>query len=266
MFFKCAWKIWHFKSLKFVCHFLLRLGHPMQISHQCCYHESKAAVYSSTPTKSVPSGNSNSKTKLSWKGESSRVLNQVPEQRLRWIQTQTVLPPKERGSYKGVWLRVLMILLSQISTAPLPLTETREPRAHFNCPPAGHLQFIDGHRLTQSVGSPGKKSFYWLCAPFCRLSNTPNSQPKPETFWRKHGHKPQISLTLYNILVRVRVREKEDGGRWGVESLWRGWSTLCYCVCAVICAVSLNFKMFCLSVTVGQTSETANKMYSKSTW
>lgn len=53
MFFKCAWKICHFKSFKFVCHFLLRSGaQPMQISQQCCYHESKAAVYSSTPTKS----------------------------------------------------------------------------------------------------------------------------------------------------------------------------------------------------------------------
>lgn len=58
----------------------------------------------------------------------------------------------------------------------------------------------------------------------------------PETFWRKHGHKPQISLTLYNILLRVSER-------WSVESMRRGWSTLCYCVCAVICAVSLNFKM-----------------------
>lgn len=64
----------------------------MQISQQCCYHESKAAVYSSTPTKSehrVPNS-PNSKTKLSWnsEGESSRVLNQVAEQRLRWAKMQ----------------------------------------------------------------------------------------------------------------------------------------------------------------------------------
>lgn len=92
MFFKCAWKICHFKSFKFVCHFLLRSGaQPMQISQQCCYHESKAAVYSSTPTKSkYQVVTPNSKTKFSWnsEGESSRVLNQVAEQRLRWAQMQ----------------------------------------------------------------------------------------------------------------------------------------------------------------------------------
>lgn len=32
--------------------------------------------------------------------------------------------------------------------APIsPLTDENRGRAtHFNCPPAGHLQFIDGHR------------------------------------------------------------------------------------------------------------------------
>lgn len=58
------------------------------------------------------------------------------------------MSPLQKGAVTGgVAAGVDDTIISDRGAPILPLTDENRGRAtHFNCPPAGHLQFIDGHR------------------------------------------------------------------------------------------------------------------------